>query len=246
VAACDATETFKELIGEDNLDKDFVDKLNNLQPSMSVFMVFLGIEDLEHNLLKDKMTIWYNPAEYAPDYNFETAYKGIYEGKIDREHGHVVITSAFSNRSDGPGPKAMTVTLYVGVPYKDEQFWKKNKEEFSLNVIKRAQQLIPSLSDHIRVKEIATPATFYRYTLNREGAMYGWASTPEQIADNIMPVVTPFERLFLCSHWATTGFGQGGIMSVAYTGMKLAENILKYKRLMKLQNLFKNRRKRHL
>ena len=231
IAACDATEVFTELIGYSRLDGSFIKRLKQMVPSMSVFMVFLGVKGLKHAIIKNNSTIWYDPQPYSKKENFDNAYKGIYNNKVDMNHGHVVITpSPAIKTGKSLGKGAMNLTLHVGVPYMSPEFWKENKETFSENMIKRAERLLPGLSSKIVVKEVATPATFYRYTLNRSGAMYGWASFPKQMDPKLMPQVTPVENLFLSGHWAITGLGQGGIMSVAYTGSKLAQHILKQRR----------------
>jgi len=223
ISACDATETFMELIGEAYLDKNFIKHLKSLIPSMPIFAVFLGIEGKSYEVLKHKNSIWYDPLDYSLKDNFTTMYNEIHNGELNINSGRVVITPAFSDKGD----ERMALTLYAGTPYKGSQFWDEHKESFCENVINRAERLLPGISNGIRTKEIATPYTFYKYTLNRNGAMYGWASIPGQIDASVMPLVTPIERLFLCGHWATTGFGQGGIMSSAYAGMKTAEYILK-------------------
>jgi phytoene dehydrogenase-like protein len=226
VSACDATETFMELMGESYLDKNFIKQLKSLIPSISVFTVFLGIEGKSYEILKHKSSIWYDPLDYSPEDNFATTYNEIHNGELNVNSGRVVITPTFSDKGD----KRMALTLYIAAPYKDPQFWDEHKESFCENVINRAERLLPGISNGIRTKVIATPHTFYKYTLNKNGAMYGWASIPGQIDASVMPSVTPIDKLFLCGHWTSTGFGQGGVMSSAYAGMRTAEHMLKQRR----------------
>jgi prolycopene isomerase len=209
-----------DLIGPEHLSNNFVRHLKSLTPSMSVFMVFLGLKDIKRHGLMDKTTLWYIHKSYSAVDKFDDIYKDIYAGKVDMDKDHVVITAALDEQ---------TITMYVGVPYKDERYWQRQKNSFCENIIKRAERLIPGIMANIAVKETATPSTFYKYTLNHKGAMYGWASSPGQIGADIMPVATPIQKLFLCSHWSTTGLGQGGIMSVAYTAMKTSEYLLSQK-----------------
>ncbi len=88
---------------------------------------------------------------------------------------------------------------------------------------------MPGLSDSITIKEIATPLTLNRYTLNNGGACYGWTSTPLQINRNIMPPETFIKGLYLTGHWVTQGAGQGGISTVAFCGKNISERILSNK-----------------
>ena len=50
---------------------------------------------------------------------------------------------------------------------------------FAESLIRQAEWVIPGLSQHILVKEAATPVTIARYTLNRGGASMGWDQTPK-------------------------------------------------------------------
>lgn len=226
ISACDATKTLLELVGRDNLNKDIASRAGLMIPSMSVFVVFLGLKDFYSDVIEDKSTIWYSPKHFSEINNFDAIYKNIYMGNIDLDEGHVVIAPSSSTGSKGAGRQITTLALYVGVPFKDEQYWRQNRELICENIIKRAERLLPGLSDSISYKETATPDTFYQYTYNRAAAMYGWASMPDQISSDLIPAVTSIKGLFMCGHWITTGFGQGGIMSAAYTGMQLAEYIL--------------------
>jgi phytoene dehydrogenase-like protein len=225
IAACDASEAYSELIGNSNLDKNITTRIKDMVPSMSVFVVFLGLKDFPAETIADKSTIWYSPEGFSENNNFDAIYKNIYKGNIDLDEGHVVIAPSLGSGINHIRNKA-TLALYVGVPFKDADYWQHHREMICENIIKRAERLIPGLSDSISVKETATPDTFYRYTCNRAAAMYGWASTPDQIRPDLVPAITSIQGLFMCGHWVTTGFGQGGIMSAAYTGMCLAEHIL--------------------
>ncbi len=226
ISACDATETLLELIGKDDLDKDIIARIRQMVPSMSVFMVFLGLKKPPGNIIEDKSTIWYSPECFSEKNNFDSIYKNIYNGDIDLNEKHVVIAPSSNSNRTGSMNENTALALYVGAPFEDADYWHKHRGLICENIVKRTERLIPDLSDNIVFKETATPDTFYRYTHNRSAAMYGWASTPGQIRPDLVPAVTCVKGLFMCGHWVTTGFGQGGIMSAAYTGMRLAEHIL--------------------
>jgi phytoene dehydrogenase-like protein len=92
--------------------------------------------------------------------------------------------------------------------------------------MKRAEKIIPNLSECVKVKEIATPQTLYKYTLNREGAVYGWASVISQSDENIS-YKTPIKNLFLSGQWVSFFGAQGGVSMVALVGRNVARSILK-------------------
>jgi len=92
-----------------------------------------------------------------------------------------------SLRDPSQAPEGMaTVQLMTQFPYNYRGYWKREmdgtrgkeytelKEALADKLIGSAEEIIPQLSKHIVCKDIATPLTFERYTLNSEGhAMVG-------------------------------------------------------------------------
>lgn len=73
---------------------------------------------------------------------------------------------------------------------------------------------------------MATPFTFYKYTLNKDGAAFGWAYTVNQTRATLFPSKTSLDNLFLVWHWYTIGSGQGGVPKVTISGRKVAHIVL--------------------
>ena len=74
---------------------------------------------------------------------------------------------------------------------------------------------------------MATLINFYNYTLNKNGAAFGWASTINQIKASLFPPMTSLDNLFLVGHWCTIGSGQGGVPKSIFSGRKVSHLILK-------------------
>ena len=89
-------------------------------------------------------------------------------------------------------------------------------------LIAKAEKLIPGLSQHIIVRDAATPLTYERYTLNTMGAAMGWAYSPSMFLKRL-DQRTPIHNLYLAGHWTTPG---GGVPAVALSGLKAARMIL--------------------
>ncbi|MBA7649181.1 hypothetical protein ES703_56975 [subsurface metagenome] len=103
--------------------------------------------------------------------------------------------------------------------------YRATKEKVADSLICQAEKVIPNLSQHILVKEVATPATIARYTLNRGGAGMGWDQTPEEA---IKPgQVTPVRQLYLVGQWT---YPQGSVPGVVGSGWILA-NLIKEDRI---------------
>jgi len=83
--------------------------------------------------------------------------------------------------------------------------WRKNdpemyiaeKDKWGDFFIKIAEKyFIPGLSKHIVVKDIATPATFSRYSGSPTGSIYDMASIVTQFGPKRLPFKTPVENLY--------------------------------------------------
>ena len=125
------------------------------------------------------------------------------------------------------------VKVLVPVPYFYREEWGKGdaekyravKEEFSERVLEQVEsKLILGLKAHLLFCEAATPFTLKRYTGNESGAMYGLASTPEQIGNGRPPHPTSIPGLFQAGHYTRPSHG---IVGAALSGSFAARIILK-------------------
>ena len=99
--------------------------------------------------------------------------------------------------------------------------YKRKKEETARIFIRRLEKLIPGSSDQIEYYEIGTPLTVRRYTLNPEGAVYGFAQVPSRPAVNYAGI---FDNLHFASAWGSLG---GGFSGTILSGYLCAAGILR-------------------
>ncbi|HBT82798.1 MAG TPA: hypothetical protein DEB35_04980 [Desulfuromonas sp.] len=67
--------------------------------------------------------------------------------------------------------------------------------------------IAPRLREHIEVKEIATPITYWRYTGNTKGSMSGAKPTAKNIRAKIAHYQTPVPHLLVGGHYGEYGGG---------------------------------------
>ncbi len=219
VSNCDAKQTFFKLIGKKHLDKLFINKIDKLIPSISAFIVFLGINRSLHKDIQKCSALWYLPVGNIDNF-LESIQKNILNDGI------IFIFPSFHDKNLAPD-NSETIILVVLVPFKTKGYWEKNKFSFADKIIKKAEEVIPNLSNNIVIKEIATPLTLYRYTLNNEGAIRGWKPIISQTIPNLISQKTLITGLFLTGHWVTTLIGHGGLSMVANSGRNVAKLIFK-------------------
>ena len=78
--------------------------------------------------------------------------------------------------------------------YKKYQVEKEKWADFFIGIAEK--YFIPNLSKHIVVMDIATPATYARYSGSPSGSLYDMASLVTQFGPKRLPMVTPVKNLY--------------------------------------------------
>ncbi len=231
VSNADATATFKEMIDCDCREKE---KVDSLKISPSTFVVYLGINrDLGHIFKKHPVTWLFSTYDidkcYAVDehYNLDKAFRKEDIFNIEYLMCHF---PSLVDASLAPKDKSV-IRMMIWTRYANDRLWGEYKEDLCNKMITKLKSIIPDVEEMIETREIATPATFYRYTHNYRGAAFGWAATVDQMSTQKFPSRTSIKNLYLVGHWVTNGIGQSGVPLVAYCGRHVADmisrNILK-------------------
>lgn len=225
VSNADGRQTFLKLVGEQYLAPKFVRELKETRLSHSAFLVSLGT-DLDLRAMGfDGTTIIYNRSDNL-DEIFGT----------DLEKCYLCI-KMHSLREPSQAPEEMaTVQLYTLLPYDYMNNWRiekdgtrgkeyvELKEAVADKLLVSAEKIIPGLSRHIICKDIATPLTFERYTLNSAGAAMGWFPAP---GGKMRSQKTPIKNLYQAGAWTSPG---PSIYMVVPSGRNAARLILKSRR----------------
>jgi len=220
----DAIHTFYHLVGREHLPQDFTRKIDRLEISPSAFIVYLGIDRNYDALLSNRCSWW---CYLDKDFDAEKLFSDLYRGNKPYSDDFIfcVFPSAHDKSLAPPGGEIIYLVVPAGV---SESFnWQDKKYEVADELMKRAETYIPGVSRCVSVMETATPLTMQRYTLNSNGASYGWRSTVSQVEPDTMPGTGVIKGLYLAGHWVTQGTGQGGISTVSLAGKRSAEHILK-------------------
>ncbi|MCM8788038.1 MAG: NAD(P)/FAD-dependent oxidoreductase [Candidatus Omnitrophica bacterium] len=226
ISNADATFTFLKLINKEYLNKKFILKLKKLIPSVSAFIVYLGI----NRKLKDKFNytqqIWFIPSQ------LDNPRKKLRLKNKNFNLNIYCYTPSFIDNSFA-NENSESIAFGFLTSFINDEFWKKNKLFLAEKTIKKIQKVLSFSNENIQVKEIATPKTLYNYTFNREGACKGWAPLISQTDLLLMPYKTYIENLFLANHWVTSGVGETGIPHTAYIGYRVSQTIYK---ILKIKN----------
>lgn len=220
VSNADLRHTILELIGREHIRPQLLSQLSQLRSSSSAFIVYLGLSSLKEKEFGKTIGIWKMP----DDYNIEKTFSLPLRGKMSKDN--FVFCSITPNVNvSNEEKKNQSLRLIVNAPFKNEEFWKRNKDSYSEELIDRASSVIKGLKSNIVLKECATPQTLYRYTNNYKGSMCGWLNTKRQNESDLLENIG-INNLYFVGHWVPARYGQGGVAMVAYSGKRIAGKIL--------------------
>ncbi len=103
----------------------------------------------------------------------------------------------------------------------DRDSYKKRKEDAAQYFIDRLDKLLPGFREAVEYYEVGTASSVEDYTLNPQGAVYGFAQTPLRVKTRIQ---SPVGKLYFASAWTNTG---GGFSGAIYSGYLCAMDVMR-------------------
>ncbi|MFX1424584.1 MAG: phytoene desaturase family protein [Promethearchaeota archaeon] len=131
-------------------------------------------------------------------------------------------------------PKGKTL-LNVEFPTHEYEYWaelrkadratyKEKKELIANLVIENMEKIFGELRLYIDLIDVATPATFHRYTGNWKGSIQGWDNENIFSRKFIKKELPNLENFYMTGHWVQLG---GGVPNVFLNGRDLAKILCK-------------------
>ena len=200
--------------------------------SQSICSAFLGLdmdaEELKKHM-KEHHTLYWR--------TYESAGLDMYDPEAHKK-GWTMI-SAPSLHLPHLAPKGMSsLNIQVNNSYHWQNGWatgtddpfartpqyRKLKKKVLDDIIREAEYIIPGLSERIVYKEMATPRSFSRWTLNPEGAIMGWTfdSLKCHMAKEYARFRTPYKNMFMAGQYATW---PAGVVFSAMSGKIVSRGI---------------------
>lgn len=205
LSTADIKTTMGRLAGFDvlkTLNHNYVKKIETVKMSTSAFTVSLGLDDEELPEIRQLR------CGYAVLTSGNDAFSKIYSAFEKNES--ILSETCFNLGISCPplvnGKKAvlsiqampMPVQNWMNLRNTDRKGYiaeKKRIAELLITIVEK--YLLPELRKHIIVTDIATPATYSRYSGSPTGSIYDMASVPENFGRNRVPVKTPISGLLL-------------------------------------------------
>jgi phytoene dehydrogenase-like protein len=126
------------------------------------------------------------------------------------------------------GTTLMTVRLptrfqyWIDLKKKDPRLYRTEKKNLLRRIIAILDKRFPELGRNVERFDVATPATFVRYTNNWRASYEGWLPTPQILGRRIRYHLPDLKNFYMAGHWVIPG---GGLPSAALSGREVAQMI---------------------
>lgn len=218
VSNASAITTLKQMLPSGVLPPAYMKKLNEYRPSISTFIVWLGL----NRELKGKLKGYDHSVNSG--LGPETDYQLAVRGDVEKVSFGVVFYDNLFNGYSKPGTSTLKLICACGYePWRKfeadyragrKDAYNKEKERWTDILISRVEkEVIPGLSSMIDLKESATPLTNWYFTRNTEGAIYGFEQAMNNAFMNRIDNRTPVKGLYLAGAWGNPGGGYTAAMS---------------------------------
>ncbi len=229
VSNTNVLDTFETLVDHDSVPNDYLDSLKTYRPSLASFIVWLGLNQ------ELKTPIKACGIHVMSDKGAEADYEACLRGDVERIPIRI---SLYDNMYPGysrKGSSSLRIFCLAGYePWRRfeldyragrKEEYDRQKDRWSEVLIGRAEKIIPGISGMIEVQDAATPLTNWRFTGNREGAIYGFEQSVDNAYVKRVSNRTPVRGLFLAGAWCNPGGGFGGAL---ISGQFAFQSILDY------------------
>lgn len=237
VSNADLKRTFFELVGEEHLKPETVDRIRELKMAIPLFCVYLGLDiDLAaQGMPNSNHFIW-------GSYDIERIYDEFDAGHISSDAmAYITAASLKDPVSRHLAPEGHTNLQIMTLVPRDYSVWnvergpaeggryhrdpvyRERKQKLMDHLIDVSEQVIPGLREHIVWQEAATPISQERFTHSTGGTSYGIEMSCSQTGPMRVGPRTEVEGLFLCGASTPSGPGVAGVLR---SGVAAASEVL--------------------
>ena len=216
ISAADGHSTIFEMLGGKYVGPEVRRCFDSFQPFPSLILVGLGVNRSfaqepysvagriwrlrEPIMVGDRRGDWLSMHIYNQDPTFAPAGKTVVTSGLLADYGY---WSALRERKDD---------------------YEARKQELAREVIRRMDEKYPGLAGQVEAIDVATPATFHRYTLNWRGSFEGWMATPANWLQHLSKTLPGLGGFYMAGQWVEVG---GGLPPAAFSGRHVIQILCK-------------------
>ncbi len=201
ITTIDPMLAMRRLVGDENLPQEYIRKLEKTIMSPSSFNVALGLDD-KIDMNKLDLDYPYNVVSTGlgtAEKLFNAFLAGNHGFSKDCFHAAVICPSLTTGAKNTVTIRSTPWALNGWKDLRETNYekYRAEKEKWADFLINIAEKyFIPGLKKHIVVKDIATPATYARFSGSPTGSIYDIASLVTQFGPKRIPMKTPVQNLY--------------------------------------------------
>jgi len=218
------------MAGREHFDDSLLASIDRDTPALSNLVVYLAVD-------RDLAAEGWDYHEFflSNGYDLEADYAAMMDGDFSKAG---LVIANYTEADPGCAPEGKSVIVIVSLApwnyadtwgtggdlagYSENPEYLRLKDEAADQLIDRVEQLIPGLRDSIIIKEVGTPLTNMRYSLNPGGSIYGREQTVENMM-NRRSAKSSIPNLLFAGAWV----GGGGMSAVIASGRSAASTAKK-------------------
>ena len=220
VCASDARRLYLDQLPASVVPAKLRERLPQLPTTPSFFQVQLGV-DMDLTPYRDQI----KRLNFVYDgHDLDEAMAQFPSGNVEKAAFYVYVATFHQPDLAPPGMASVKLECPTTLVSGDLD-WERDKEWIADTFIRRAEQVIPGLRDHIVVRRVRTPLDMVRDTGNSDGAFAGWALVPQMLSRQRPPQRTVVPGLYAAGQWTTPNAGLPWVMVSGYNtaGMVLRD-----------------------
>lgn len=102
----------------------------------------------------------------------------------------------------------MNAAHWIDLRKSNRTEYDKSKQEFAEKVIDLVEERFGRIREFVEEVDVATPATFFRYTHNWKGSAQGWLPGKNPISRSLVePTLPGLKNFYFAGHWSIPGGG---------------------------------------
>lgn len=186
-------ETALQLLGGRYLDRDTRERVDRWRTFDPILLLSVGVsQPLEREptalLVRQERALSIggppNPLLYLRVFNEDPSFA---------PEGHAVVQTMVSTSYDWWATR--------GERYQAE------KDAATVAILERMEERLPALHDHVKMTDLATPLSFWRWARSWRGAYEGWLPTPQTFHASVPKTFRGLRGLYVSGQWVEPGGG---------------------------------------
>jgi phytoene dehydrogenase-like protein len=148
-------------------------------------------------------------------------------------HSVIIRNYAFDASAAPEGKTSLAVRLFADYAYweklyTDKPRYRAEKDALAHRVIDAVDSYLGGIRECVECIDVATPATYVRYTGTWKGAAMSWLPTTENFGKNIAKTLPSLSGFYMAGQWLTPG---GGLPTALKSGRDAIQMICKKEKL---------------